>query len=155
MKVLINVSIFDIREVIENYELFNIKIGEGINKRLNFLIKEILKKESEINVIADIYVKSIDWRKSNTYELWVILNTLFPEVYPLLEKYRRCFQMITNQNVSNVSEKENNIMSFISYSTYIELKNHILWRPTYNGETQREYDVFDFLVSEIETLFFG
>lgn len=145
---------FDLKEVIENYELHHLKVSIGINKRLNSILKKLLEKIQHNDSKAILYLKSIDWTKSNSYDLWVILKDLFPNVNPLMEKYGRCFQILAKQNINNLKQEEMNILDFIAFNTRIHLTTIYTYRDIYVDDNLNKYQIFENIMQEIDLLYF-
>lgn len=146
---------FDLKEVIENYELHHLKVSIGINKRLNNLIKKQLEKIQHNDSKAILYLKSIDWTKSNSYDLWVMLKDIFSNINPLMEKYGRCLQILAKQNINNLKQEEMNILDMIAFNTRIHLNTIYTDRDIYVDDNLNKYQTFESIMQEIDLLYFG
>lgn len=146
---------FDLKEVIDNYELHHLKVSIGLNKRLNSIIKKQLERIQHNDSKAILYLKSIDWAKSNSYDLWVILKDLFSNISPLMEKYARCFQILAKQNINNLRQEEINILDMIAFNTRIHLNTIYDNRDIYLDDSFNKYQTFESVMQEIDLLYFG
>ena len=146
---------FDLREVIESYELHHLEVNVGINKKLNSIIKNLLTTELNSDLKATFYLKCIDWAKSNSYDLWVILKDTFPKINSLMEKYGRCFQILAKKNINNLQQEEMNILDVVSFNTRIYLNTMYEWRDIYTDDSLNNYQIFESIMQEIDLLYFG
>ena len=146
---------FDLKEVIESYELHHLKVYTGINKKLNHIIRHKLASEQDSDLKAIFYLKCIDWTKSNSYDLWVILKDTFPKINPLMEKYGRCFQILAKKNINNLQQKEMNILDMVAFNTRIKLNTMYQWREVYKDDSLNNYQMFESIMQEIDLLYFG
>jgi hypothetical protein len=117
---------FDIKSIMELFEHFNTTMNVAINKRLKLLLKQLLKDEPKAdNLIAKLYLRSLDWENGNAFDLWLIIKDTAPVFNHLLKKFGRCFQVITGNDVLGLPEYEVSIINGLANKTLMKVKNEM------------------------------
>ena len=64
---------FDIREFNENFEIYNSEIKSTISTVFRYSIRLLLEKHinKENDILADIFLKIIDWNNANAYDYFI------------------------------------------------------------------------------------
>lgn len=146
-----NKANFDIKEVVYDFEIYNQRLSISLNKVLGDTIKSILELEAKKdNLIAVLYLRSIDWGKANAYDLLYIMKDNFQALLLLINQFKRCFQIVAGTNINYLTEEEERILIAIGDKNLkdikMEMKNHDYYFSN---------PIFDPIIQEIETLFFG
>ena len=145
-----NKIVFDINEVITLYDLYNSKLKIGVNKSLKNVLKGLLEIESKSgNILADIYLRTLNWSDSNAYDLWFILKEVSKSFNILIQEFSRCFMLISNHNF-NISEEEILVINELSNQTLKDMKIQI-----YQKEFFYKNSNYTPVLKEVMHLFFG
>ena len=88
-------SNFDIKDFSTNFEIYNVEIKQTLSKAFRDAMKGLLEKETkqENLILADSFLKTIDWNKADAYHLWFVLKDKFEQVNSLLKALPYCFQI--------------------------------------------------------------
>jgi hypothetical protein len=151
---------FDVKEFNENFEIYNSEIKSTISTVFRDSIRFLLEKHTnkDNSVLANIFLKIIDWNNANAYDLWFVLKDKFEQVDFFMMKYPYCFQIISGVNVNNLPESDIWIIDFFAEQTYqsIVLGLRYAYDIGFKGRSPM-YDnpLFDPICSELKNLFFG
>lgn len=141
---------FDINDVIALYDLYNSKLKIGINKSLKKALRELLEIESKSgNILAGIYLRTINWSESNAYDLWFIFKEISQSFYILIKEFSRCFMIISNHNF-NISEEEFSIINEVSNQTLKDMEIQINHKDFFYKNSN-----YTPVLNEVMHLFFG
>ena len=151
---------FDVKEFNEDFEIYNSEIKSTISIVFRDSIRLLLEKHNnkDNGVLADIFLKIIDWNNANAYDLWFVLKDKFEQVDFIVKEYPYCFQIISGVNVNNLPEKDIWIIDFFAEQTYqnIVLGLRYVYDIGFKGRSPM-YDnpLFDPICNELKSLFFS
>lgn len=141
---------FDIKDVVEWFDLYNSKLSIGINRVLKIGMKELLEREEVAqNEMAKVYVRSLDWEKGKAYDLWLILKDMSPLYQEFMKVCGRCFQITASHNINNLSENEVCILNEIADESLKDMNIKIKLK-----EFIYKNHEYDKILKEISFLFF-
>lgn len=151
---------FNVKEFNENFEMYNSEIKPTISKIFTHTIKWLLEDNPPQNngVLADNFLKIIDWNNANAFRLWSVLKDKFEQVNFLIKKYPYCFQILSGVNINNLPDNEVWVIDFFAKQTYSNIESGLKFEDDlgFKGRSPM-YDnpLFDPICKELKLLFFG
>ncbi len=155
-------SNFDIKDFSTNFEIYNVEIKQTLSKAFRDIMKVLLEKEikQENLILADSFLKAIDWNKADAYHLWFVLKDKFEQVNSIMKAFPYCFQIASGVNVNNLSENDIWIIDFFGKQTYyaLELGLKSAYEMGLDGQKLmfgNDNPLFNTISTELKTFFFS
>lgn len=153
---------FDIKDFSTNFEIYNVEIKQTLSKTFRDVMKDLLEKETkqENLILADSFLKTIDWNKANVYHLWFVLKDKFEKVNSLMKAFPYCFQIASGVNVNNLPEDDIWIINFFGNQTYftLEIGLKTAYEMGLDGQELmfgNDNPLFNTISTELKTFFFS